>query len=287
MPFGSVFATLFFGVVCGTIGLRWLVTGPATARLAGVLLAVLGASLAWGLLARRAWARWVGATVAVMLGVLAVRLVAARGDVGEHLLALASIVTLVLLVVPATGEPRRAEAPGRPARRLGAAGWIAVASGAGLVAIGLGSDVEAPARGTSDASTLPAAAIGRSVRWSDFGPGLARARAENRVVLATFVTDWCPYCTKMTRHTWRASAVATRLGELVPVKVDVEEADATPGPSGPELAQRYQVQGFPVQLLLDPTGAVIARHDGYQGPSELLAWLDDALGGATLSGASR
>ena len=33
--------------------------------------------------------------------------------------------------------------------------------------------------------------------------------------------------------------------------------------------------------------AVIARHDGYQGPTELLAWIDAALRRATHSRASR
>ncbi len=101
---------------------------------------------------------------------------------------------------------------------------------------------------------------------------MARARAEGKPVLATFVTDWCPYCSKMGKQTWRAAEVAERMADFVPVRVDAEK-------SGAQVAARYGVGGYPAQFLLDADGSVISRFDGYQSPRELLSWIDGALAG--------
>jgi hypothetical protein len=84
----------------------------------------------------------------------------------------------------------------------------------------------------------------------------------------------------MTRNTWRASAVVERLGDFVPVRVDVESGAGERGFTGPEIASRYGVAGYPVQMLLEPDGSVIARTSGYQSSHDLLAWIDRALGPA-------
>ena len=277
MPFGLIFGTLFFGVLCGALGLRWLFHPAIEVKIAGLLLLLLGYALSVGLLTRRSWARWMGAALASLLMLVGMRLVAIQGDVIEHLLVLAALATAGLLIVPATGDPRRTASDPVAAGPvpLGPLGWVASASLIGLIVIGAVSDESIrPARTDG---VLPASAIGKSVRWMDFEPGLERARAENKPVIATFVTDWCPYCSKMTRKTWRASAVAERMEELIAVKVDVEEDAPTNGSSGRALAERYGIAGYPVQLLLDPEGRVLARHSGYQGPRELLLWVDDAL----------
>jgi len=277
MPFGLIFGTLFFGVFCGAFGLRWLFHPAIEVKAAGVLLLLLGYALSVGLLTRRSWARWMGAALALLLMVFGMRLVTTQGDVLEHLLVLAALATAGLLIVPVTGDPRRVAGDSGAAgpRTVGPLGWAALASLVGLIAIGAAWDESI--RPTPKEGVLPASAIGKSVRWMDFEPGLERARAENKPVIATFVTDWCPYCSKMTRKTWRASAVAERMEELIAVKVDVEEDAPTNGSSGRALAERYGIAGYPVQLLLDPEGRVLARHSGYQGPRELLLWVDEAL----------
>ena len=159
-------------------------------------------------------------------------------------------------------------------------GWTALISFVGLVVVSMAADTDTTAS-TRREGVLPASAIGKRVRWTDFGSGMARAQSEGKPVLATFVTGWCPYCTKMSRNTWRSSSVVSRVEEFVLVKVDVEQAGRADGPSGPQLAARYGIAGYPVQLLLDAQGRVIARFDGYQGPGELLTWIDRALADTT------
>lgn len=279
MPFGLIFGALFFGLIGGTLGLRWLLRPTLDGKLGGALVMALGASLVIGLLTRRPWARWVGAAVAATVCTYALSLVTNQGGVIDHAMLLASVVAAVLLVVPATGDPRPGAAGtgAGHAGRVGAAGWTAMISVLGLVVLGATADRGSAGPAPGSGGALPAAAIGKRVQWHSLSEGLERARGEHKPVLATFVTNWCPYCSKMARKTWRASSVVERLDDLVTVRVDVEDADAS---RGQDLAARYGVYGYPVQLLLDPDGRTLARHDGYQTPRQLLAWLDESLGAA-------
>ena len=58
MPFGFVFAALYYGLLCAGLGLAALLE-PGR-RVAGACLALLGVSLAIALLRRLGWARWTG-----------------------------------------------------------------------------------------------------------------------------------------------------------------------------------------------------------------------------------
>jgi thiol:disulfide interchange protein len=137
----------------------------------------------------------------------------------------------------------------------------------------------------------PIAGLEGRIVWSDFAPGLDRARREGRPVLLTFVTSWCPFCKRMDRGTWKAPRVRERLTDLVTVRVDAEDSHGRGGPPGTELADRFGVRAFPTQVLLGPDGIVLSRADGYQEPDELVAWLDAGLAargaGATASASSR
>src|SRR5262245_66312358 len=137
MPFGLTFGALFFGVLCGAFGLRELARPEASDKLTGACLLALGLSLALGLLTRRPWARWAGAACALLLCGASLRLVAERGEVWDHVGLLAAAATAILLLVPRTGDPRRGEEAPTPRRGVGLAGWVAVASLAGLVSVSL------------------------------------------------------------------------------------------------------------------------------------------------------
>ncbi len=283
MPFGWVFGVLVFGVFCGAAGLRLLLHPQVETKLIGLLLLLLGGALALGLVLGRSWARWGGILVSVLSAAFSLRLVIAHGEVLHHVMLFVATATAALLLAPASGDPRRcAVDPARtPSNIVGTLGWTALVSLVGLVTMVWATEPVKVVGQRSDDLALPAAAIGKSIRWTDFDTGMERARGEGKPILATFVTDWCPYCTKMNTKTWRASAVAERLEELVPVRVNVEEKQGAGRAQGPVLAARYGVHGYPVQLLLDPDGRVVSRFDGYQSPPQLLAWLDDALTGRT------
>lgn len=274
MPFGLIFGALFFGGICLWTAAGLLGHPAGAAKLSGVFLGLLGLSLAAGLLTRRPWARWAGIVCAAVAAAVSLRRAGSFGDVADYLLLFTAVATVVLLSLPATGAASTGRARGGLGRDW--IQWTALTSFAGLVAVGVGAG-RAPAPASvpmaEAAAAAPVSTTAQPVEWNDFASGLAQARQEGKPVLATFVTSWCGYCAKMSRSTWKSPVVAARLDATVPVRVDVEDLEA----QGPELAQRYGIRGYPVQILLDSAGRVVARSDGYQTPTELLSWLDRAL----------
>jgi thiol:disulfide interchange protein len=115
------------------------------------------------------------------------------------------------------------------------------------------------------------------VVWSDYGPGLEKAIAEEKPVLVSFYTDWCGYCKKMDRSTFRDPSVIETLNRMVPVRVDAEDTSAIHGYRGTELATRYRVGTFPTLVLLDSGGHEIARARGYRNAGQLLGWLKSSV----------
>lgn len=272
MPFGPIFGALFFGFVCGWSGLSLLVQPEGAARLAGLSLLLLGASLAWGLLRRRPWARWAGAVAALLLGLLALRLVILEGQLLHHVVLYSAVATAVSLVFPASGLVTATPSVGSGARR----DYLQLTTALGFVgllgAAWWGASAEHPREAYAHAE-LPASAVSQRVRWHDFESGMELARTEGRPALVTFVTDWCPYCSKMEKNTWRAPEVIERMSDLVAVKVDADEEQA--------LAMRYEVNGLPGNLLLDGEGKLISRSDGYLTSRQLLSWIDRSVGRST------
>jgi thiol:disulfide interchange protein len=291
MPFGAVYASLFFVVVGFWLTVATLGSTGSSLQVARLCLALVGLVLGLALLLRRSWARWLGVVVSIFL--VGFHLWAAPlGDgVAPNLILFGSLAALILLAVPATGDLART-LPGarQPAPRLGRA--LGALAGLGLAgfAAGLWLGV-APAASTGVAAADGAAqarpaiaGLSERVQWSSFGQGIELARAENKPLLVNFIANWCGYCQKMDRTTWKHPEVVRRSGELVAVRVDAEEGRQRDGFVGRELAQRYQVHGYPTLVMIDADGKEIARSGGYQDPRQFLGWLDGSLAHASRMG---
>jgi thiol-disulfide isomerase/thioredoxin len=271
MPFGLVFGAVVFSVLCLWFGVQALFGDNLPARAMGAILIVLGFSLSLGLLRRQSVARWTGVLASAFLGVVGVVNVLERGEVGDQVVMLAAVATFTLLVLPATGDVRRGIDPGTavPRGRGRALGWTALVSLTVLVS----------AYGwTWLTEETSAAVISRAernaVRWLEFGPGLDRARAENKLVLVDFYAEWCGPCKTMDKQTFTDARVVRALEDLVPVRVDSEETQPRNGFVGAALAEEYGVTGYPTLMLLDADGEIVARKFGAQTPRQLLAWID-------------
>jgi thiol:disulfide interchange protein len=90
-----------------------------------------------------------------------------------------------------------------------------------------------------------------------FDEALAKARAENKLVLVDVYTDWCGYCTKMDRDVFTNDRVKTALSDMIPIRVNAEKG------SGRSLAARWGVSGLPTFLLVNAEGVVVHRFEGY------------------------
>jgi thiol:disulfide interchange protein len=101
------------------------------------------------------------------------------------------------------------------------------------------------------------AAPATSIAWqTNLSSALSEARAEHKLVVVDFSASWCPPCIAMKHEVWPNPEVATTVNKsFVPVTIDVDHDDG--------LSDRYNVSGIPAVLVLDPSGRVVRRHDGY------------------------
>jgi len=90
-----------------------------------------------------------------------------------------------------------------------------------------------------------------------FDEALARARAEQKLVLVDVYTDWCGWCTKMDRDVFADTRVKTALLGFVPIRVNADKG------GGRAVAARYRVYGLPTFLVVDADGTVVRRFEGY------------------------
>lgn len=277
MPFGAVYATLVFGVLGPWLGVRLLAASHPGVRASGVLLVILGLSIAIGLLLRHEWARWAGAASAIWLVLASVGEVRRGGGVLEMLVLLASLLVLPLLLLPATGRFSIRD-PLAPPRRAWPGRVLAATVALSLVGLLGANFVPAPPGTAGSARAASLGEHGAPVEWLDFAPGIERARAEGKPMLVDFYAVWCGPCKDMERRTFRDERVVELLNEkVVAVRVDAEEETERHGLKGYDLAERYDVMSYPTIALLDGNGKVIARASGFFGPDRFVRWLDEAL----------
>ena len=97
------------------------------------------------------------------------------------------------------------------------------------------------------------------ILWIDNDIELAKKRAAStgKLLFVYGYTTWCGPCVQMKKSVFPDAQVGAYYNEaFVNVKMDMEAGD------GPQLAQQYQVQGYPTFLWLDKEGNVVHRTMG-------------------------
>jgi thiol:disulfide interchange protein len=299
MPFGSIFGAIVFGAFGPFLGTRIAASQPAPVRVMGACVALLGLTVAAGLLMKRSWARWLGALAGLFLAVFAV---GTADDVVHLTVMLASVAASLLLIVPATGRPRptTTEPVSKPSWTsrvsLGAAvvslvGFLSAAPFAivrpAVAALSAAPETrQGEARPASGGSQPPAArppSPSGSVTWHDFADGLKQAKSDRKLIVADFYATWCGPCKMMEKRTFHDPRVLARLHDVVPVRVDAEETTERGGLKGEELALHYAIEVYPTIVVIDGSGHEVARNTGAMGPDEFLEWIDSVLSRAGTS----
>ena len=105
-----------------------------------------------------------------------------------------------------------------------------------------------------------------SIKWYSYEEGKVLAKIEKKKVFLHFYADWCGFCLKMAKETFRDSAVVSYLSEnFIAVRVDFDRESAT--------AEKYGVMGLPSNWFLTEMGQPIVSIPGYIPPEALLSLL--------------
>jgi thioredoxin-related protein len=133
-----------------------------------------------------------------------------------------------------------------------------------------------------EAGTSPAKVADESagaLRWhGDLKVAQKEALSCGKYVLADVFTDWCHWCTKLDKETFRDPALMAYLKEkfvLARINPEVNSDNA-------EVSDKYDVQGFPCALVFDARGNLLGKISGFKSAGDYQA----ALEGLTAARAS-
>jgi|GEM_PF-2377576 len=139
-----------------------------------------------------------------------------------------------------------------------------------LVTLGLvsGFDQGMFAKGAKKAAPAAAAEpVPTSLNWNhDLRSALTQARSARRWVLVDCYTDHCGWCKKLDADTLSNPNVIRMLGNhFVWVKCDTDNPS-----TGTWVKDKYEPQGYPCILILDPSGNEKGRILGYKQPAQFV-----------------
>lgn len=107
------------------------------------------------------------------------------------------------------------------------------------------------------------------------------AKQSNRLLLVDFTgSDWCGYCILLDRQILSQPEFKDYAKKnLVLLEIDFPRAKPLPVDTrkqNQELAQQYQIEGFPTIVVLNGDGKTVWRYDGYfsEGPAAFIAELE-------------
>ena len=101
------------------------------------------------------------------------------------------------------------------------------------------------------------------IQWMSYEEGRQRGEAENKKVVLVFNAEWCRYCLKMEKETFRNPTVIAYINRnFVPVSVDSDREQT--------IADKYNVRGLPSIWFISEKGDRIGNRPGYIPADEML-----------------
>lgn len=104
--------------------------------------------------------------------------------------------------------------------------------------------------------TSSGSAFSDGIHWQPYDKGLAMAKAQNKNIFLYFHSDWCHYCKKMKRSTFKNLDLINYLNEnFISIKVDTEKEK--------KVTASYSVRGLPTLWFLKNDSTRLSRIPGY------------------------
>jgi len=108
------------------------------------------------------------------------------------------------------------------------------------------------------------AASATEIRWErNFEAALKKAKAQNKPLMVDFWAPWCGWCHRLDETTYVEPNVVRLSKDFVPVKVNTEG-----GRPETLVALKYGVSDLPTIAFISPSGRLIQRLTGFQGPGQ-------------------
>jgi len=109
------------------------------------------------------------------------------------------------------------------------------------------------------------------IKWYSYKEGKVLGKIEKKKVFLHFYADWCGFCLKMNKETFRDAAVVSYLNKnFIAVRVNSDKK--------PDTAAKYGVRGLPSNWFLTEMGQPIGNIPGYIPPDALLSLLKEVNG---------
>ncbi len=109
------------------------------------------------------------------------------------------------------------------------------------------------------------AAKGIGFYSGSFSEAIALAKKENKLIFLDIYASWCGPCKTLKSKTFTDATV----GEFYNSNFINFEVDAEKG-EGVNLAEKYNIIGYPTLLFVDSHGKIVAKTMGYHNPDEFL-----------------
>ena len=102
------------------------------------------------------------------------------------------------------------------------------------------------------------------VKWvRQWDAAVKRAQMLKKPLLVDFWAEWCGWCHRLDQTTYVDPVVVKMSEDFVPVKVNTEGSAREV-----DVARKYEVTSLPTIAFLSPSGRLILRLNGFQGPGQ-------------------
>lgn len=103
---------------------------------------------------------------------------------------------------------------------------------------------------------LPLSASAEAINWQKYDRGMAMAGEQNKKIFLYFHAEWCSYCTKMERTTFKQPGVIDYINQnFVAIKVDSDREA--------KISREYYIRGLPALWFLKSDHTKISTLPGY------------------------
>lgn len=130
------------------------------------------------------------------------------------------------------------------------------------------------ARAQDDVAANADAANGEvadGIDWQEPTPAvIAKAKADQKLILADFYADWCGYCQEQDETTYRDDRIILMTDQVVATKINEEQSR--------DLIAQFKVTGYPTMVFISTDGQEIDRTVGaFRETAGYLRWFGDIM----------